>query len=153
MKLRVPAGCGAVSHMGRTLEIAEDQSVEVDEAGWAILSAHGFRPWEETREPGDIAAMSREELIVGVMNATLRALETMGAEEIRSRLIACEASVLPFERTSDAVTAPVDSDIEAISTLSRQGLFAFLKTKGVSASLPITNEELRALARQAMDLR
>lgn len=152
MKLRIPAGCGAVSHLGRSLEIADDNSIEVDDADWPVFSAHGFRPWAEAQDPLEVASMNREELIVAVMNATLRALQTIGTEEIRTRLMASEASVLPFEQTSDATVAAVDANVEAVSTLSRQGLFAFLKGRGVSVSIPVTNEELRAMARQAMGL-
>ncbi|VFU10249.1 conserved hypothetical protein [Methylocella tundrae] len=153
MKLRVPAGCGAVSHLGRSLEIAEDNSIEVDDADWPALSAHGFRLWEE-EDLRELASMNREELIVAAMNATLRALQTIGTEEIRTRLTASEASVLPFEQTSGVAGAGanVNASAESVSALSRQGLFAFLKGRGVSVSLPVTNEELRAMARQAMGL-
>jgi hypothetical protein len=43
-------------------------------------------------------------------------------------------------------TDPLGDDIDG---LNRRELFAFLKAKGVSVCLPITNEELRALARRA----
>jgi hypothetical protein len=36
---------------------------------------------------------------------------------------------------------------DEIADLNRPALFAFLKAKGVSVSLPITNDELRGLAR------
>ncbi len=152
MKLRIPEGCGAVSHLGRGLDIAEDNSINVDEADWAILAAHGFRPWTEKKEAPEIAQMSREELIVAAMNATLNALQAVATEEIRTRLVASEASSLPFEPTVDSTMVAIEDDAEAISALSRQQLFAFLRSKGASVSLPVTNEELRAFARQATGL-
>jgi hypothetical protein len=65
MKLRVPEGCEAISHLGRSLDIAEDNSIEMDDAEWSALLAHGFRPWADRKEAPDIERMTREELIVG----------------------------------------------------------------------------------------
>ena len=152
MKLRIPEGCGAVSHLGRSLDIAEDNSIDVDEADWAVLAAHGFRPWTEKRETPEIGQMTREELIVAAMNATLNALQAIATEEIRTRLVASEASSLPFEQTPDSAMVAIEGNVETISALNRQQLFAFLRSKGVSVSLPVTNEELRAFARQATGL-
>jgi len=39
---------------------------------------------------------------------------------------------------------------DGIEVLSRKELFAFLRAKGVSISLPVTNNELRAAARQSL---
>jgi hypothetical protein len=149
MKLRVPEGCGAISHLGRSLDIAEDNSIEVDDAEWAAFLAHGFRPWADWREAPDAERMTREELIAEAMDATLKALQAMGTEDIRARLIASEAAA-PVDQSLDA--AAVNADAELISTLNRQGLFAFLRNKAVSVSLPVTNEALRGLARQAIGL-
>ena len=43
------------------------------------------------------------------------------------------------------------SGTDGIEALSRKELFAFLRAKGVSVSLPITNNELRAVVRQCLD--
>ncbi len=147
MKLRIPEGCGAVSHLGRILDFGEDNSIEVDDSDCVALAAHGFRPWIETQEAPDIALMNREELILAAMNATLSALQAIDTEEIRARLVASEASIMPSEQNSGSMPGAIDADI--IPALNRQELFAFLRCKGVSVSLPVTNEELRALARQA----
>jgi hypothetical protein len=40
--------------------------------------------------------------------------------------------------------------VDDIDRLNRRGLFALLKARGVSVCLPVTNDELRALARRAM---
>ncbi|MGH6857487.1 MAG: hypothetical protein ACRECP_07595, partial [Methylocella sp.] len=53
------------------------------------------------------------------------------------------ATVIPPE---DTETGGQEQDI---SGLNRPALFAFLRAKGVSVSLPVTNEELRAAARRA----
>ena len=149
MKLRVPEGCGAISHLGRTLEIAEDNSIEVDDDEWAAFLAHGFRPWVDCREAPGAEEMTRAELIGAAMDSTLKALEAMGTEDIRARLLASEAAA-PVEQS--LVASGVDADAERIATLNRQGLFAFLRNKGVSVSLPVTNDALRALALQAIGL-
>lgn len=151
MKLRVPDGCDAVSHQGQLLEVAEDGSIDVDDDDWVILSSHGFRPWSEEHAALEIAAMTREGLVMRVMNATLKTLQGLGTEDIRARLLAAEDSVGPSEIES-VVTSKTPSDIdgEAISAFNRYELFAFLRAKGVSVSLPITNDELRAVARRAL---
>lgn len=41
--------------------------------------------------------------------------------------------------------------LDEIATLSRSGLFSLLRSKGVSVSLPITNEALRTAARKALE--
>jgi hypothetical protein len=48
--------------------------------------------------------------------------------------------------------AKLSSNIKSdeLTLLNRPGLFALLKAKGISVSLPITNEELRAMARDAL---
>jgi len=46
-----------------------------------------------------------------------------------------------------AQTNPLD---DGISELNRPGLFAFLKERGICVSLPITNDQLRVLARAAL---
>jgi hypothetical protein len=43
---------------------------------------------------------------------------------------------------------PLSDDVDR---LNRRGLFAFLKANGVGVSLPIANEELRALARKVAE--
>ncbi len=43
-----------------------------------------------------------------------------------------------------------DTGTDGIDALSRKELFAFLRAKGVSVSLPITNNELRAAVRQSL---
>jgi hypothetical protein len=41
--------------------------------------------------------------------------------------------------------------LDDVATLNRRGLFSLLRSKGVSVSLPITNEALRTAARKALE--
>jgi hypothetical protein len=74
---------------------------------------------------------------VEVEEAAARALRAHG-------FAACEAELDDMPSSPD-IAQPVHD----IGRLNRRGLFAFLKAKGVSVSLPITNDELRVLALRA----
>ena len=131
MKLRVPEGCRAASHAGRAIEIAEDGSVEMEDDARNVFILHGFIPWDGEETP-NLAPMTRDELVTEAMKMTMKTVEAISTEDIRTRL------------------AVADIEIEDISALSRRELFAFLRAKGVSLSLPVTNEALRAAARHAL---
>ncbi|WOJ88050.1 hypothetical protein RZS28_09285 [Methylocapsa polymorpha] len=152
MKLRVPNGCGAVSHNGKLLEIAEDGSIHVDDDDWVFLSSHGFRPWKDEHAGLEIAAMTREGLVMRVMSTNLKTLQGIGTEDMRARLPAADDGAGPSE-VEKVTTSQASSNIDgkAISAFNRHELFAFLRAKGVSVSLPITNDELRAMARRSLD--
>jgi hypothetical protein len=151
MKLRVPEGCRAASHGGRAIEIAEDGSAEIDDGAWQVLISHGFIPWWDDQEAPNLAPMTRGELITEAMNMTMKTIETISTDDIRVRLAVAAASTEPDEHenigTSKAIS---DIGIQDISVLSRRELFAFLRAKGVSVSLPVTDEVLRAAARHAL---
>lgn len=59
-------------------------------------------------------------------------------------------------KTIEACRRPIaksvipDTGTDGIEALSRKELFAFLRAKGVTVSLPITNNELRAAVRQSL---
>jgi hypothetical protein len=151
MKLRVPEGCRAASHAGLAIEIAEDRSVEVEDDARNVLISHGFIPWEGGQETPNLAAMTHEQLVTQAMNMTIKMIETISDEDIRTRLATVEASMQPDEREDAGASIAISNiGIEEISVLSRRELFAFLKAKGVSMSLPVTNEELRAAARHTL---
>jgi hypothetical protein len=136
MKLRVPEGCRAASYAGQAIEIAEDGSVEIEDDARKVLISHGFIPWEESQETPNLAS---------------KTIEPISNEDIRARLSMAEA-LMPQDGHEDVgagVTIP-HIEIEDISVFSRRELFAFLKAKGVSVSLPVTNEVLRATARHAL---
>ncbi len=52
-------------------------------------------------------------------------------------------------RRSERMAVEPVSDVPGIESLSRRELFALLRAKGVSVTLPITNSELRDAARRA----
>ncbi len=151
MKLRVPEGCHAVSHAARAIEIAEDGSVEVEDDARNVLISHGFIPWEDGQETPNLALMTCDQLVTQAMNMTMKTIEAISTEDIRARLVVAEAS-MPPDGNEDASNSITISDIEIkdISVLNRRELFSFLKIKGVSVSLPVTNEELRAAARHSL---
>jgi hypothetical protein len=150
MKIKAPEGCGAVTHAGRTLTIETDGSLEVEEDEASALAPHGFVPWRD-EAPLDINAMSRDQLIMRVMDMTLKTLEATDTGVIRSRLVAAlqDSFALPDEREGLGVSIAAGSlERDDIGKLNRPALFALLRAKGVSVSLPITNEELREAARR-----
>lgn len=55
----------------------------------------------------------------------------------------------PVSQEGEARSASDLSDHRAIESMNRLALFAFLKERRVAVSLPVTNDELRALARRA----
>lgn len=46
MKLRAPDGCASICHEGQIFIVEADGSIEVKTAMVAVLSAHGFLPWD-----------------------------------------------------------------------------------------------------------
>lgn len=150
MKLRSPKGCGAISHQGRILEISEDGSIDVDEDIWASLGAHGFKLWSDEAPP-EIDEMTRDELVMGVTKLTLETMLSMGSDEICSKLVGAQNANGSQESGEPALKIEMDRvRLETLSTLNRPALFSFLKSKGVSVSLPVTNAELRTLAARAL---
>jgi hypothetical protein len=150
MKLRAPEGCGGLSHQGQILELAGDGSLEVDEEAGAVLAAHGFKPWGSKNDPGAATTIS------GAPSAppqivTLKSLLAIIAENAGAdAAVAGSPPSVQGGQLISAASEPMDGEVEAISTLNRQGLFAFLRSRGASVSLPVTNEELRAAARRAI---
>jgi hypothetical protein len=97
-KLRVPSGCGFVSHRGCSVAIGSDGLIDVDDVTASVLLAHGFTQVTQAK----------------------------------------------------AISTPLNPESNEVANLSRNELFAFLRRRGVSVSLPITNESLRAAARAAL---
>ncbi|MGH6851726.1 MAG: hypothetical protein ACREDJ_00705 [Methylocella sp.] len=90
-----------------------------------------------------IDAMTRSQMVLHGLEHTRRTPEAHPSEELRASLLAA---------APDTVIPPDDTEPgEDISSLNRRALFAFLRAKGVSVSLPITNEKLRVAARRARD--
>jgi hypothetical protein len=63
-----------------------------------------------------------------------------------------EATKSKTSEPSSPSAKPVIQEIglDEIETLSRKELFAFLRAKGISISLPVTNNELRAVVRRSL---
>lgn len=151
MKLRVPEGCRCISHQGRLLEIAEDGSIEVEEDAWMILSSHGVRPWSEPTAFADCAAAISDAGATQVIRPILKMLCAIGADDCAKELSEVEDAVLASEsQAPEWPDATSGVDIQDISALNRNQLFAFLKSKGISTSLPVTNDKLRKMARRAL---
>jgi hypothetical protein len=148
MKLRAPEGCRAASHAAQTIEIAEDGSLFVEDDALNVLISHGFIPWKDVQETLNLAPITHDQLV----NQVMKTIKTISTDDIRTTLEVAEAT-MPSDGRKDANLNIAASEIgvEDISVLSRRELFHFLKAKGVSISLPITNEELRAAARHALD--
>lgn len=151
MKLRAPKGCGALSHRGQAVEIAKDGSIEVDDRAWGALATHGFTRWDQkpTEKFAD-ATRDRPSHLPKIF--ARKAMPAIGAESSRAHLVAVEPTAVSLGPEKGAeMIATVSVQFDAIATLNRQALFSFLRAKGVSIALPITNEQLRAAARRALD--
>lgn len=147
VKLRAPDGISSIVHDGVEVPIEEDRSVEVDDPSAEVFKVHGFRPWNDGKSAASIDAMTHSRKVLHLLERTRRNLEALPAEELRASLPAMAPStVIPSDDTATGGEHEQD-----ISGLNRRALFAFLRAKGVSVSLPITNEELRAAARRASE--
>ena len=118
MKLRVPDGCAAASLEGRALPIAADGSVDVEDAAAQALAVHGFLPWPDDAAPPDLALMTRDQLIMHVMDMTLKILRATDTDAIRARLVAAEPGslALPDERAAAGVQVGAR---EVVTTMCR----------------------------------
>ncbi|MGH6839641.1 MAG: hypothetical protein ACREDT_12755 [Methylocella sp.] len=147
VKLRAPDGISSIVHDGNEVEIADDRSVEVDDLSAGVLKAHGFLPWNHGQSAVQIDATPRSQTVLDILKGTRRTLEGRPAEEPRAGVPAAAPDTVPLPD----VTETGGEQEQDISSLNRPALFAFLRANGVSVSLPITNEELRAAARRARE--
>lgn len=148
MKLRVPDGCCGASLAGNALEISEVASVEVEEGIAAALLSHGFTRFDGGPKSANLPAMDSDEAASHGLNNAGKA----GRERNPGKSPTARAEVPPPTVTNPASGSITPSPIAGtgdISSLNRRGLFALLRAKRVPVSLPITNDELRALARRA----
>jgi hypothetical protein len=146
VKLRAPDGISSIVHDGGEIPIADDRSVEVDDLSASVFKAHGFRPWNDGVSIVPIDGKIHSQMVLPVLERTRRPLEALPSEELRASWLVA---------TPDTVTLPddtvTDEQEQDVSRLNRPALFSFLRAKGISVSLPITNEELRAAARRARE--
>ena len=146
VKLRAPDGISSIVHDGVEVPIGDDRSVEVDDRSAEVFYVHGFRPWNGGKDALPIDAVPQSHMVLHLLERPRRALDALPAEGLRASLPAtAPGTVNPPPQTETGGEQEQD-----ISGLNRRALFAFLRAKGVSVSLPVTNEELRAVARRAL---
>jgi|ERR1700730_3753236 len=147
VKLRAPDGISSIVHDGVEVPIGDDRSVEVDDHSAEVFKVHGFRPWNGGKSAVPIDAVPHSHMVLHFLARPRRSLDDLPAEGRQTNLPAT---------APDTVIPPDDAETggeheQDISGLNRPALFAFLRAKGISVSLPVTNEELRAAARRARE--
>jgi hypothetical protein len=135
-------------YTGRVIEIAKDGSVEVEDTFQVVFFTHGFKPWESPESAPFPMGMRCGEFAAQAMDI---AVETMPVIDPNCTIVAPVEAPMPANGSVDTGASASTSNVGAddISALSRRALFAFLREKGISVSLPISNEELRAVARRS----
>jgi hypothetical protein len=147
VKLRAPDGITSIVHDGVEVPIGDDRSVEVDDHSAEVFKVHGFRPWNGGKNAVPIDAVPHSHMLLHLAERLRRPVDDLPAEGLQASVPATVPdSVIPPD---DAETGGEDE--QDISGLNRPALFAFLRAKGISVSLPVTNEELRAAARRACE--
>jgi hypothetical protein len=147
VKLRASDGISSIVHDGVEVEIGDDRSVEVDDLSAEVFKVHGFRPWNGGKNAVPIDAVPHSHMVLHLLERPRRTLGVLPAEGLPASLPAtAPGTVIPPDDTKTGGEQEQD-----ISGLNRPALFAFLRAKGVSVSLPVTNEELRAAARRTLD--
>jgi hypothetical protein len=145
--LRAPDGISSIVHDGVEVPIGDDRSVEVDDHSAEVLKVHGFCPWNGGKNAVPIDAVPHSHMVLHLLEGPRRPLDVLPAEGLPASLPATvPGTVIPPDDTETGCEHERD-----ISGLNRRALFAFLRAKGVSVSLPITNEELRAAAHRARE--
>lgn len=145
VKLRAPEGILSIVHDGVEVPIGNDRSVDADENTAEVFKVHGFRPWSHGEDAVQIDAVPRSHVVLDLLKRSRRPLDECPAEILQGSLpISAQGGVIPRAETCG-------KQEQDISSLNRRELFAFLKAKGVSVALPITNEELRAASRRACE--
>ncbi len=147
VKLRAPDGISSIVHDGVAVPIGDDRSVEVDDLAAEVFEVHGFRPWNGGKNAVPIDAMPHSHIVLHLLERPRRPLDDLPTEGLQANLPAtAPGTVIPPDDTETGGEHEQD-----ISGLNRRALFAFLRAKGVSVSLPVTNDELRAAARRARE--
>ncbi len=147
VKLRAPDGISSIVHDGVEVPIGDDRSVEVDDLSAEVFEVHGFRSWNGGKNAVPIDAVPHSHMGLHLLERPRRPLDALPTEGLQASLPATAPdTVIPPEGTETG-----GEHEQEISGLNRRALFAFLRAKGVSVSLPVTNEELRAAARRALD--
>jgi hypothetical protein len=153
MKLIAPAGVTSTTHDGIEIHVNDDGTVDVPEHVARVLYSHGFHPPKGASQlPGKDAP--RDVLIDHARGEIMAQMEGMSTEDLRRAVGSMAAngdrSKAELIDDDDEADTPPLADPNAteadVEKMSRKGLFAYLKVKGVSVSLPITNDVLRGIA-------
>jgi hypothetical protein len=147
VKLRAPDGISSIVHDGVEVTIGDDRSVEVDDDSAEVFMVHGFRPWNGGKNAVLIDAAPHSHRVLHLLERPRRTLDAVPAEGLRASLPA----TAPNTANPPGDTETGGEHEQDISGLNRRALFAYLRARGVSVSLPVTNEELRAAARRARE--
>lgn len=132
-KLRAPEGVTSINHGGITLKVGPDGSLD---GPHDALAPHGFTLWDAPNR--DFDGLSRAEIVAH--------LQTLSTPDLASLLAEASAKTRKnAEKEADVSGNPTPEQIDA---MSRNDMFAYLKQRGVAVSLPVTNEELREIARK-----
>jgi hypothetical protein len=153
MKFIAPEGVEAFTLGGRSLVIAGDRSVEIDERHADQAGAHGFKKWNEAPKAIPIELMTHAQLVLEVLSRTKETLEHMQTEELRQSLLSStpKTVILPDETEAVGCNMNVDGvDEAAIDKMNRIELFAFLKAMKVKVWTPINGAELKAKSKEAL---
>lgn len=123
---------------------ALDARASLDWAG-EIVPAHHV----DTDKPVAIDDMTHDMLVQALVEATKRRLASASLEELRA-LAASAAGYPTLVRPADApAEAQKEAEDDEFAEMNRADLFAWLAEHNVSAKPAMTNEALRALAREA----
>lgn len=146
MKLRIPPNCLEIAHQGRTIAIGEDGSLEAPEELLSDLMSHGATPWDAAEAKPKPVTKRRVSLFAQAVQRHRKACE-VSTEDVG--MIEAPISQDDLSNSSPKL-APLDVQVVKPEALNRRALFAFLREHGIPVSLPITNEELRALVHRAL---
>ena len=88
MKFSLPKGCGPVSHAGKALTIAADQSFELDSSNVALLAPHGIVPLGDPPpiNRADIDAMASAALVAALAARDITTTPAMSVAALRGLL-------------------------------------------------------------------
>ncbi len=88
MKFSLPKGCGPVSHAGKALSVAADQSFELDSSNVALLAPHGIVPLGDPPpiNRADIDAMASAALVAALAARDITTTPAMSVAALRGLL-------------------------------------------------------------------
>ena len=150
MKLKGPDGTMNFSHSGMIFTASPDGSFDGVPDGLAdiLIESHGFAPWKTAMEPKDVRSMSHSELVLHVLDATRKTLESLPVEELRQRLLSVSPGtvIMPDDAAKGLGIDPKSVTLADIEKMTRTDLCAFLKSRGLIGKPEHTRQDLVRLA-------